>query len=911
VLLDRSSEREALDQVAETVRAGQSQALVIRGEAGIGKTALLEYLLERSEGCRVIRVAGIQSEMELAFAVVHQLCVPMLDRLERLPEPQRVALTTAFGLQSGPASDRFLVGLAVLSLLSETAAEQPLVCVVDDAQWVDQASAQALAFAARRLHADSVALLFGLRSVRAERELAGLPELVVGGLDDSSGHALLRSVFPAMRDERVRDRIVAETGGNPLAILELPQGLTRAELASGLVLSAGQGLTSEIEDSFARRCSVLPPDTQRLLLIAAAEPLGQPEPVWRAAEQFRIGLEAAAPAAAAGLCEFGATIRFRHPLVRSAAYRSASLEDRRAVHSALAEVTEAEVDPDRRAWHLAGAVPGPDEEVAAELERSAGRAQARGGMAAAAAILQRAVDLTAEPVRRSERALAAAHANLQAGAPDAAADLLTVAMAGSLDELRQARAHLLRGQIAFASGASGDAPALLVKAAKQLETLDVGLARQTYMDAWLAALFAGRFAGAGDLHEASQAARSAPPPAGVPPPSDLLLDGLAVLVTGGRAQAAPLLRRAVRAFADEEIAMEELFRWSTPALVAAQVLWDDERWHTIVRREVKSCREAGLVAQLAISVNSMAVSETWRGDFAEAALLVAEAEALAEATGNRLAPFAAMLLAAFRGAEAEAAELLDAVSTAAPAAGQGLGVQVSQWVAAVLYNGLGRYELALAEAQQAAEQAPELQPSMWALPELIEAASRTGETQLARGALERLAEATGVGETDWARGIYARSRALLSDGLDAEGCHREAMDRLSRTGFRPELARAHLLYGEWLRRERRRGEAREQLRTAHEMFSGIGMQAFAARAARELRATGATARKRTVETTLDLTPQEVQIARLASDGLSNPEIGGLLFLSPRTVEYHLRKVFTKLGISSRGRLAHALGELGQ
>jgi DNA-binding CsgD family transcriptional regulator len=592
-------------------------------------------------------------------------------------------------------------------------------------------------------------------------------------------------------------------------------------------------------------------------------------------------------------------------------YSSAPEPERRAAHLALAEVTDRERDPDRRAWHLAAAAPGPEEQVAAELERSAGRAQARGGMAAAAAFLQRAVDLTAEPARRSGRAIAAAQVNLQAGAFDAAAALVAMAMAGPLDELQQALVDLLRGQIAFASSGGSDAPALLVKAAQQLEPVDAALARQTYLDAWLAALFAGRFAGAGSMQEVARAARSAPPPADAPRPSDLVLDGLAVLATEGRAQAEPLLRRAALVFAEEETTTEERVRWATAAEAASIMTWDEERWHAIVAREIQSCREAGWLAQLVISVNSMAILSVWRGDFSAAASLIAEVGAIAAATGTRFAPFAAVMLPGFRGVESEAVPVIEAVITAGRAAGHGLGVQWSQCVAAVLYNGLGHHETALAHARQAAEQAPELFVSMWALPELIEAAIRTGQTRLAADALARLAEATSIGQTDWGQGIYTRSRALLSDGPDAEDGYREAVDRLSRTRLRPELARAHLLYGEWLRGAGRQSDARAQLRTAHDMFIAIGMRAFAERARRELQAAGETARKRSADTHDELTPQEAQIADLAGSGLSNPEIAAQLFLSPRTVQYHLGKVFTKLGITSRRQLRQALPGSGR
>ena len=903
-LLDRQRERAVLDGLLGDLRSGRGRALVVRGEAGVGKSALLEYVTGAATDMRVARAAGAESEMELAFAALHLLCAPLLDGLEGLPGPQRDALGIAFGLREGDAPDRFLVGLAVLTLLSEAAEERPLLCVIDDVEWLDTASAQVLAFAARRLLAEPVGLVFAARE--PGEQFRGLADLEVRGLPDQDARTLLRSVVRFRLDERVRDRILAEADGNPLAVLELPRGLDPAQLAGGFGLPGARAVPARIEQGFRRRIEALPADTRSLMLVAAAEPTGDPTMVWGAAERLGIPASAEVAAQTEGLMEIGAWVRFRHPLVRSAVYSAAPPPERRAAHRALAEVTDRDGDPDRRAWHLAAAASGPDEEVAAELERSAGRAQARGGMAAAAAFLRRAAEFTREPALRAERALAAAQASLQAGALDAAAELLAMAVATPLDELQQARAALLRGQIAFASGGGNDAPALLVKAAKQLEPLDAALARQTYLDAWLAAMFAGRFAGAGDLHEVSSAARSAPPPAGAPSPSDLLLDGLAVLVTEGRTEAAPLLRRAARIFAEEEISMTERLRWGFLAVVAAIMVWDEQHWHTIEVRQLRSCREAGLLAQLVIYVNSMAILKTWSGDFGAAAGLVAEAEDIAAATGTRFASFASLWLAGFRGAEAGAVPLIEAVIKDSRATGQGLAVQESQRLSAVLYNGLGRYESAVTHAQQASEQAPELFTAMWVLPELIEAASRTGQTQLAAGALGRLAEATGVAQTDWGQGIYARSRALLSDGEDAETSYREAIDRLSRTPLRPELARAHLLYGEWLRRAGRRTDARVQLHTAHGMFDEIGMEAFAERAGRELLASGETVRKRTAEAHDQLTPQETQIAHLARAGMSNPEIAAQLFLSVRTVEWHLRKVFTKLGIRSRLQLQRAL-----
>jgi DNA-binding CsgD family transcriptional regulator len=904
MLRGRRDECSALDGLLDGARGGRSGALVVRGDAGVGKTALLDYAIASAADLGIVRALGVESERELAFAALHQLCVPILDRLQRLPGPQSDALRVTFGLSDGSVPDRFLVGLAVLGLLAEAAEERALVCVVDDAQWLDTASAQALAFVARRLFAESVVLLFAAR--QPSDELAGLPELAVGGLQEADASELLRSAVPGRLDERVREQIIAEARGNPLALLELAHGLSPARLAGGFGLPGAPSLEGRIQQSFLVRVDALPEDSRRLLLVAAAEPTGDPALLWRAARRLGITDEALGPAQSAGLLEVGARVRFRHPLVRSAVYRAASPEQRRQVHSALAEETDAAVDRDRRAWHLAEAAPGPDEEVAAELERAAGRAQARGGVAAAAAFLERAVGLTSEPELQAERALAAARANLQAGAFDAALALLATAEAGPGDELGHARVDLLRGQIAFASSAGADAPALLLKAARQLESLDTELARETYLDAWVAALFAGRFARAGNVHEVSRTAMSAPRPASAPRSTDLLLDGFSVLVTEGRVAAAPMLRRAALVFAEEETAMDEGPRWGWAAGWAACELWDDETWQAILLRQLESVREAGLLSVLPIYLNALAVTATWRGDFATAASLVAEVDAIAEATGTRLARYAAVTLAGFRGAEAEASRLIEVVEKDASAAGQGVGIQWCQLVCGMMYNGLGRYEEALASAQQASEQAPELFVSTWALPELIEAATRTGNTQLALDALEQLAEATSAGGTDWGLGIHARSRALLAEGKAAEGLYRESIERLGRTRVRVELARAHLLYGEWLRRANRRVDSREQLRTADQMFTEMGAGAFAERTKRELLATGQRVHKRTVETSDALTVQEAQVAQLARDGIPNADIGARLFISRRTVEYHLHKVFTKLGISSRHQLEHAL-----
>jgi DNA-binding CsgD family transcriptional regulator len=904
VLLGRRSECETLDRLLDCVRAGESRTLVLLGEPGVGKTALLEYLEERASSCRVARAVGVQSEMELAFAGLHQLCAPMLDRLEHLPDPQRDALETAFGLTAGDAPDRFFVGLAVLTLLSDLADEQPLVCVLDDAQWLDLATAQALAFVARRLRSESVAIVFAARTDASE-ELTGLPELAVDGLGDADAGELLGSVVLGPLDDRVRDRIVAETRGNPLALLELPRGMTAAELAGGFGLPDARPLSSRIEESFLRRLEPLPTETQRLLLVAAAEPAGDIDVVWRTAERLGIGSEAKGPAVEAGLVEPGAHVRFRHPLVRSAAYRAASPAERRGVHRALAEATDAEADDDRRVWHLAHAADGHDADVAEELERSANRAQARGGLAAAAAFHHHAARLTSEPALRARRMLAAAQAKHQAGAPDAALELLAAAEAGPLDELQRIRIDLLRADIGFALHPGNDVPPRLLRAAKRLETLDVGLARETYREALLAALFAGRLASDGDVLEVARAARAAPP-SPQPRAPDLLLDGLALLITEGYASGTPTVRRALSAYRSEPMTREEGLRWLYLACHAAMDVWDDESWEVLATRYLQLARDAGALARLPIAISTRTGVDLYAGRLSSAASLIDEEDAVKEATGVRLARYTALVHATMRGAEAEALELMAATREEIMRRGEGLGLTLVYWTTAMLHNSLGRYAEALTAAERACEYPPEMLFTHWGLVELIEAAVRSGQLDRAAAGLEQLSDRTRSSGTDWALGVEARSRALLLADDDAELLYREAIDRLSRTRIRVEHARAHLLYGEWLRRERRRLDAREQLRAAHEMFTTMGLEAFAQRAARELLATGATARKRTVETSGDLTSQEAQIARLARDGLSNPEIGARLFISPRTVQYHLHKVFAKLDITSRNQLHRAL-----
>jgi len=905
-LWGRSGECEALDELVAAVRAGQSRALVVLGETGVGKTALLDYAAAQARDCRVVRAAGVQSEMELAFAGLQQLCAPMLERLPSLPAPQREALGTAFGLAGGEAPDRFLVGLAALGLLADAAAERPLVCLVDDVHWLDRASVQALAFLGRRLLAESVGLVLSARSCK-DADLDGLPELRVEGLRSGDARALLSSVVRGPLDERVRDRIIAETRGNPLAILELPRELSPAEIAGGFGLPEAAPLAGRIEASYQRRLARLPAQSTQLLLVAAADPVGEPVLMWRAAQLLGIGAAAAVPVVAEGLAEFGTRVRFRHPLVRSAVYTAAPLRERQQAHAALAEATDPQVDPDRRAWHRAQAAPGPDEEVAAELERSAGRAQSRGGLAAAAAFLERAAALTMDPARRAERALAAAQVKNAAGAPEAAASVLATAEAGPLDRLQRARADLIRAQIAYASNRGRDAPPLLLAAARALEPLDVRLARDTYLDALAAATFAGRLSsGVGSL-EVAEAARAAPPALEPPRAADLLLNGQALLITSGYAAAAPTIKAALRAFRGDAVSVEEELRWQWFACRMAMELWDDDGWWVLAARAVKLTRDAGALTVLPIALNLCAGVHVITGDLAKAEALIEESREVSEATRVPDIPYGRTFVAAWRGREDVVADLIETGMRGAIARGEGRALGANEHALAVLNNGLGRYEAAF-DASQRVTRHNEMGLRTWTLPELVEAAVRTGELSAARAAYGSLRERARASGTDWGLGIEARSAALLSDGADAESRYREAIERLGRSRASTDLARVRLLYGEWLRRERRRTDAREQLRAAHDQFAAMGAEAFARRAARELQATGETARKRRADTRDDLTAQEAQIARMARDGLSNPEIGARLFISPRTVEYHLRKVFGKLGISSRNQLGRALGE---
>ncbi|MEI5007413.1 AAA family ATPase [Streptomyces sp. PmtA] len=873
VLIGRQDEMHRLDTLLRSAREGRGGALVLRGEAGIGKSALLRQLDRAATGFLVMRASGAEFETELPFAALHQLLASVTGRLTSLPAPHRNALQIAFGLDTG-TPDPFLVGVASLGLLVETVGERPLLCVVDDAQWLDQASAKALAFLARRVSAESIALVFAAREPSRLPELDELPGHTLRPLGEADARALLAGAIRAPLDERVRDRVLAEARGNPLALVELPRTAGLAGMAGGF--AQPDSVPGVIERSFRSRLELLPPPARLLVTVAAADPIGDAGLLWRAAE--RLGIDAAAAAQSVPLVEFGTRIRFSHPLARSAAYRAAAPEERRRAHEALAAVTDPVTDPDRRAWHRAQASAGPDEQVAAELEASATRAQERGGLAAAAAFLERSAALTISPDRRTERVLAAVRAKLSVGDFDTAGDLLTTAVT---DDPRQAAAaDLLRGRLSFARRRGEEGPtAYLLRAAERLVATDPAWSRECYLDAIEMGLLLG------GLDHVVEAARKTLPPGEPASGAAAVLTGMISLVGDGHPAAGEILR-PVLADAGEEV-------WARrPSLgfMVATELWNFDSLQAIAARAVAAGRESGSFHALPIALAMRATAAVHRGDFGTAMELISEEEAIADATGAAPLVYPRLHLAAMRGRREDAVELFASVD-------HRMSLSV-QWATAVLSNGLADYPTALKAARQAVEHGA-VGTAGLALPELVEAAVRCGEPETAAAALASLQERTQAGRHAWGRGVEACARALVTED---ESAYREAIDLLDDSALVVYRARALLLYGEWLRRQGRRRDARSALRPAHEVLSDLGLEAFAERAAGELRATGEQARSRTSKVSDQLTMQEVHIARLVADGATSKEVAGKLFLSPRTVDAHLRNIFRKLQLTSRRQL---------
>lgn len=896
-LVGRKRECQALEKLLDDVRDGQSRVLVLRGELGIGKTALLNHLIGAAHDFTVVQATGVKSEMELPFAALHQLCAPMLDRLAELPEPQSIAASTAFGSRVGLPPDRLLIGLAVLNLLTAGSASGPLLCIIDDEQWLDNESAQALAFVARRLLADRVALVFATSA--ATDDLARFPELLIEGLIDGEAQRLLDSVLHAPLDQRVRDRIVAESGGNPLALIDWPPRVHPAEPADGFTAPNDGSRTSEIDAAFRQRVAELPTSARRLLTLAAAEPTGDPFVFWRAADMLGLAPLDATTAVDAGLISIGVRVSFRHPSVRKASYGAGPLCERQAAHRALAEATDPDVDPDLRAWHRALGSPGPDDEIAEALDRAASRARARGGFPATAALLERSVALSATPKHRADRMLAAASAHLETGSLERAGCLLAAAEDCPLDDMDRAQLDMLRARQAILRNDLAAGAALHERAAQRLESLDLDLAFAAYLEAMGAAAMAGP--GDGVRMSRVAAAAIACPRSAEPTGFESLAVGLAKTIIDGPRDAAPALRKALSAPHDRLGA--DAFHWLGYMAAGAASLWDFDGLVSLATTRVTLARTAGALSALPNALDALARVFLFEGDLDSAASAVSEAMEILGTTGRDFLICTTAHHAALEAGD-DAAQRIDEQINTARDDGAGRSLRTALWARATLANGRGEYADALAASSEAIEL-----PSAWSelsLHEHVEAAVRAGQRDIATTTLDRLIRSTAASGTDWALGVQRRSQALLADDADADDLYREAIEHLSRTRLRLDLARAHLLYGEWLRRSNRRVDARAELQAAYDMFVSMGIRAFAERCRHELLITGATVRKRTVASYDELTSQELQVSRLAVEGLSNAQIGARLYISVRTVEWHLRKVFTKLGISTRRELKNTL-----
>jgi DNA-binding CsgD family transcriptional regulator/tetratricopeptide (TPR) repeat protein len=909
VLVGRSGDCGALDELVEGIRRGLSRSLVILGEPGIGKTRLLEYAMQAADGVRTVRIAGLEPELRLGFAALHRMLVPFLDRVGLLPDPQREALDSAFGLAAGPPVDRFLVSMSVLTLLAEIAAEQPLIWLVDDAHWLDRESVDVLGFVGRRLHADSTGLLFCAREASPGlAALEGLPTRHLGGLEPAAARALLAATVSGPLNARVAARIINETGGNPLALRELAAHLTPDQLSGRSPLPPRLPVGRRLQGHFLRQAERLPPATGTWLLLASAASGDDLATLWRAAALLGLEPDAADPAVVQDIVSVNSRVAFRHPLIRSAVYEGARSGDRRRVHEALASIAGQDGNPDEAAWHRAAASVVPDEDVAAALERSAVRAERRGGYVAQATFLTRSAELTPDPRDRAVRLLAAAQAHLVAGDGALAEAMLDLAAPRLAEAGLHVAAQRLRASIAVFFSRHKDAPGLLLDSVAAVDPPDAPLIRAMLFEALQAALVARQHTVGTTPVEVARAALQAPwNPALDPTATDLLLGGFATRIAVGYPEAVPLLRAAVEAFS----ASDQPTPAGIPATIlvqfAADDLWDDQGRRAIFLRAEAVQRRHGALGALRVILAGLCTSELWAGRLDEAEARYFEAAEISVLIGIPAPASTGVLLdlRAWQGREAESRSL----AATTEKWGEERGAPVLGFFAliglTVLELSLGRYAEALSWGLRIYDGDP---PGFGnrVLPEIVEAGVRAGDHRAARAALGRLADRATASGTPWALGMLARSRALLAPDIGAEAFYREAIAHLTRTSVRTELARAHLLYGEWLRRQKRRRDASAQLRTAYGMFDAMGAAGFARRTRAELIAAGGHPAEPAERAGLDLTPQETQIARLAAAGVTNAEIASRLFVTTSTVEYHLSKVFRKLSISSRRQLAAAL-----
>ena len=912
MLLGRDQERAALDGLIEAAGNGLSGVLVLHGEAGMGKTALLEYSIESASGLLVTRITGLEAERELSFAALHRLLQPSLDRMNSLPQPQRDGLNSALGLASHAVADPFLIGLATLTLLADRATERGLLCIIDDSQWIDRESLQAIAFAARRLQADGIVILFGIRTpTEVSSSLADLPSIEVAGLPDAAALDLLSTVVASPLDAGVARHIISETSGCPLALKELANDLSVEQWIGADRVSAPIPISRQLEAHFRRQFEELSPETQTFVLVAAAEASGDASLVRRAALDLGCDEDAELEAVRGRLLSTEPSLQFRHPLIRSAVYTGASATDRKRVHRALADSIDRSLDPDRWAQHLAAIATGYDSQLAADLEAGANRARERGGYAAEASLLTQAAGFTEHAELRSKRLLEASAAALSAGAPQRARKLLSQASLELKDPLLLAHAQQIDGRLRISTVQPSLAPALFLAAAQQFLPLDGDRARHSMLDAFESFLKCQYFTEGTDGAEIARAALATRPSRAVESLADLLLDGMSLLLGTGYVQSVDSLRRAAQFLRDGPISPEDVIRWFSYGSFITDELWDDRTHIAWVERVESVARKRGALSVLKLSLIGLAVHQIRVGKFSAAEAYFAESLELTAASDgigslalDLYRPLNVELLA-WRGDDAGTRS----AATMLMEMGEAVGMAVVQFQAhhalAILELGAGRYSDALLAAQFATDR----QAIGWrcqSLPLVVEAGLRSGNRTAAERALVELELRATASATPWALGLLERSQALMADDSLAEALFTQSIADLKQTLVVTDLALARLSYGEWLRRRQRRADARIQLRQAHEAFETMGAAGFAERARTELLATGEHAVRRTVETQNDLTPQELKIAQLASRGATNPEIAAQMFISPSTVDYHLRKTYRKLGIASRRQLERSL-----